>query len=265
MIDIKLDRPLVFFDLETTGVSVQNDRIVEISVVKVRPDGTQEVKTRKLNPEMPIPKEASDIHGITDEDVADAPTFNAISKNLYVYLEGCDLAGFNSNKFDVPLLINEFQRAGLQFSVEGRRLIDAYRIFCQKEPRSLTAAYQYYCGKELEGAHGAEADTLATLEVFAGQLNKYDDLPKDIEELHLLCNQTDPNWIDSTGKFKWSGDDAIVGFGKNAGSKLSVIAVENPGFLRWMIKVDFPEDAKKIANDALIGEYPVKKKESKDA
>jgi len=255
---LQLQRPLVFFDLETTGINLNYDRIVEMSIVKIFPDGNREVKTRRLNPEMPIPTAASEIHGIYDADVANEPTFKAVSRNLFGYLLDCDLGGYNIGKFDVPMLVNEFRRAGLEFSLEGRRLIDAYVIFCRREPRTLTAALSFYCGKTLEGAHGAEADTLAAAEVFFGQLDHYPDLSADLDELHQLCTQRDPSWIDSTGKFKWSGNVPVVGFGKNVGLPLKQISMENPGFLQWMIKADFPEDAKNIARDAMGGRYPEK-------
>ncbi len=261
--NLKLERPLVFFDLETTGVNLNNDRIVELSIVKIFPNGRQEVKTRRINPEMHIPEGSSLVHGIYDEDVANEPTFRAFSKNLMVYLADCDLGGYNILKFDIPMLINEFQRVGLEFSLEGRRMIDAYQIFCKKEPRTLSAAYKFYCDKVLEDAHSAEADTMATYEVFLGQLERYDDIGEDVQSLHEFCNQKNPDWIDSTGKFKWSGSDPVVGFGKNAGMFLRQAAVDNPGFLQWMIKVDFPEDAKQIARDALIGKFP-KKEETTD-
>ena len=156
-------RPLVFFDLETTGTNIINDRIVEISIVKISPDGSREVKTRRLNPEMHIPEEASAVHGIYDKDVENEPTFRQISQSLYIYLEDCDLGGYNIVKFDVPVLVKEFSRAGLQFSLENRRIIDAYNLYCKMEPRTLSAAYKRFCGKSLEDAHSAEADTLATV------------------------------------------------------------------------------------------------------
>lgn len=262
MLNFELDKPIVFFDLETTGTNYKRDRVVEISVVKYMPNGEKEAKTRLINPEMPIPKESSDIHGITDEKVADAPTFKQISKNLYIYLEGCDLGGYNISRFDVPVLIEEFKRCSLQFSMDDRRIIDPYIIFCKMEPRTLTAAYKFFCGKDLEDAHSAEADNLATVEVLMGQLAKYADLPKDLDGLNDFCNQRDPNAIDSTGRFKWSGDEAVVNFGKNSGTPLREIVIENPGFLQWMINQDFEDDAKKIAKDALKGVFPEKKSES---
>lgn len=261
---LKLKRPLVFFDLETTGVNLSIDRIVEISVVKLFPNGEKEIKTRRVNPEMHIPEGASLVHGIYDKDVANEPTFKSLAKNLLIYLNDCDLCGYNILRFDVPMLINEFQRVGLTFPMEGRKQLDAFRIFCQMEPRSLTAAYKFYCGKEIQDAHSAEADTLATYEVFMGQLDKYDELADDVDSLHEFCNQKDPDCIDSTGKFKWSGSDPVIGFGKNAGMFLRQAAVENPGFLQWMIKMDFPDDAKEIARDALSGKFPKKENTSND-
>lgn len=259
MLDIKIDKPLVFFDLETTGTNIQNDRIVELSVIKFFPDREKEIKTRRINPEMPIPAEATEIHGISDADVAECPTFKSVSKNLFIYLENCDLAGYNIARFDIPVLTKEFSRAGLDFSISGRRVIDPYVIFCQKEPRTLAGAFQFFCGKELEGAHGAEADTLATIEVFNGQLQKYPDLPHDLDQLNEFCDQKDPNAIDEGGKFKWQGEQAVVAFGQNSGAQLKNIAVENPGFLKWMIRMDFPDDAKDIAKNALQGIFPEKK------
>lgn len=264
------NRPLVFFDLETTGTNIMSDRIVELSLVKINPDGTREVKTRRLNPEMPIPAEASAVHHIYDADVADEPTFRQVSKNLYVYLEGCDLGGYNIGKFDIPVLIREFSRSGLQFSLDGRRIVDAYTIFCRMEPRNLTAAYKLFCGKTLEGAHGAEADTLATLEVFEAQVEHYskcEELPEGIEnfpstldEMHDFCYGQNSQNIDLAGRFKWRDDEAVVAFGRHSGKTLRSIAVEQPDFLRWVIKADFTDDVKKIASDALAGIFPAKKK-----
>ena len=181
---LNLKRPIVVFDLETTGVNVTTDRIVEISTVKLCPGQTEpEVKTRRLNPEMHIPEEATAVHHITDADVADCPRFKQIAKNLAKYLEGCDIAGFNSNRFDIPMLDQEFQRADVDFDFSKARFIDVQTIFHKKEPRNLTAAYRFYCGKELEGAHSADADTMATYEVLLAQLERYPDLPDNVDEL----------------------------------------------------------------------------------
>ena len=270
MKDLITKRPLVFFDLETTGTNIVNDRIVEISIVKISPDGTREVKTRRLNPEMHIPEEASAVHGIYDKDVENEPTFRQISQSLYIYLEDCDLGGYNIIKFDVPVLVKEFSRAGLQFSLENRRIIDAYNLYCKMEPRTLSATYKRFCGKSLEDAHSAEADTLATVEVFEAELERYsrmskEDMPedaefvKDLDVLHKLCNPEIPDAVDPEGKFRWKGEEVVVGFGKNNGIPLRQIAVENPEFLRWMIRVDFSREVKQIAQNALKGFFPEKK------
>ena len=254
--NFKIQNPIVFFDLETTGVNIQKDRIVEICVCKITPDEETEVKTRKINPEMHIPKESSDIHGITDEDVANEPTFNAIASSFYEYLKGCDLAGYNIKRFDVPLLIEEFKRAGLDFDVSEIRLVDMQTIFHKMEPRTLTAAYKFFCGKELTNAHSAEADVLASVEVLNGQLEKYQDLPHDVEALSEFCDQRDPTWIDSTGKFRWRDGEAIVSFSKHSGTTIEELAKTEPNFYKWMLKQSFTKDAKQIAQDALIGKFP---------
>jgi DNA polymerase-3 subunit epsilon len=259
---LKLDRPIVFFDLETTGTNIYADRIVEISVVKIRPDNSIEIKTKRVNPERPIPPEATAIHGIKDEDVANQPPFKAMAKSIFDFFEGCDLGGYNVVRFDIPLLAEEFKRANLDFSAKGRRIIDSQIIYHKKEPRDLSAALKFYCGKEMNNAHNAEADILATIEVFVGQTKKYDSLPANIEELNLFCNYKDENWIDGDGKFRWSGEEAVINFGKNQGIPLKKIAADDPRFLQWMIKSSFPPDAAKIAKNALIGIFP-KKNEKK--
>ena len=270
MMELIKERPLVFFDLEATGVNILNDRIVEISVVKIFPDGRREVKTRRINPEMHIPEEASAIHGIYDKDVANEPTFRAISKNFFIYLEDCDLGGYNITKFDIPMLTREFSRAGLTFTTANRRIIDAYNIFCRMEPRNLSAAYKFFCGKDMKDAHSAEADTLATVEIFEGEIKRYsqmvrEDYPEDIEkwpetldEFHTFCNQRMIDSIDPDGRFKWKNGEAVVALGKNAGTSLRRIAIDNPDFLRWILRSDFSVEVKNIASDALKGIFPEK-------
>lgn len=265
-------RPIVFFDLETTGTNISTDRIVELSVVKIYPNGERETRTRRLNPEMHIPEEATAVHHISDADVANEPTFRQISRNFYIFLEDCDLGGYNIVKFDVPVLIREFQRAGLNFSTEGRKIVDAYAIFCKMEPRNLTAAYKFFCGKKLDGAHGAAADTLATVEVFEAELARYgspdyqdfpdgiEKFPDTLEELTEFCSSQSQDWIDSNGRFKWRGGEAVVSFGRYNGTPLKKIATESPDFLRWILRADFPEDVRKIAADALAGKFPVPSK-----
>ncbi len=258
--NFNLNNPIVFFDLETTGVNIQVDRIVEICVAKIVPGGEIEVKTRRINPEMHIPAESSNIHGIYDKDVADEPTFNKVASSLYLYLEGCDLAGYNIKRFDIPLLVEEFKRADLDFDLEGRKLVDMQTIYHKKEPRTLSAAYSFFCGKDLTDAHSAEADVIASIEVLQGQMEKYPDIPRTMEELDEYCNQKEPNWIDSTGKFRWIAGIPSIGFSKHSGRTLKEIAANEPGFLKWMLKASFPKDAAKIAQDALQGKFPPDKK-----
>ncbi len=253
---LKLKRPLAFFDLETTGTNIAKDRIVEVSVVKALPDGSEEVKTWRLNPEMPIPLETSLIHGIYGEDVADCPTFKQIARDLVKFLEGCDLAGFNSNRFDVPLLVEEFLRADVDFDAKGRRLIDAQRVFHLMEPRNLTAAYKFYCGKDLIGAHGAEADALATYEVLNAQIKHYADvvvtdddgnesvpIHNDMDKLHMLT--ASPN-VDFAGRmiFNEQGEE-VFNFGKHNGKKVVDVLKKEPAFYDWIVKNDFPLDTKR--------------------
>ncbi len=256
--ELKLGRPIVFFDLEATGVNPQRDRIVEISTVKIMPDGTDIRATRRLNPTIPIPPAASAIHGIYDADVAHEPTFADIAANLFKYLEDCDLGGYNITGYDIPMLTGEFKRAGIDFKMDGRRVVDAFTIFAKLYPRNLTAAYKFFCGKDLENAHGAEADTLATIEVFAGELAKHAEIPRDMDELHKFCDNADPDAIDTNRRFKFVDGVATVNFGKYSGVALKKIAAEEPGFLRWIVRSDFPEDVKKIASDALAGKFPVR-------
>lgn len=240
---LQLERPLVLFDLETTGTDVNKDRIVEISVLKVMPDGTQKSYTRRVNPQMPIPKEASDVHHITDADVANEPTFAEIAVGLANYLKGCDIAGFNSNRFDVPLLINEFNRtADVKFDTSGVKFVDVQTIYHKREPRTLSAAYRYYCGKELEGAHGAEADIKATFEVLLRQLDMYDDLPTDISG---LADYTRPKSKVPEGMTAIGNTDTLCcdksgviyfNFGRYNGQPVEKVFAENPGMADWCCK-----------------------------
>lgn len=256
--NLNLTRPIVFFDLEATGVAPTRDRIVEISTVKIHPDGRREVASRRLNPTIPIPEGASKVHGITDQDVAREPTFAQIAPALAAFLEGCDLGGYNVTGFDIPMLCEEFKRAGVEFSMAGRRVVDAYNIFTKLYPRTLTAAYKFFCGKDLVDAHGAEADTLATIEVFEGELARHAEIPRDMDELHKFCDNRDPDAIDAARRFKFVDDVPVVNFGKNAGRPLREVAEQDPGFLRWIIRSDFADDVKQIASDALVGKFPTR-------
>ena len=253
---LHLKKPLAFFDLETTGVNIVRDRIVEISVVKALVNGETEIRTRRINPEMPIPLESSLIHGIYDEDVKDAPTFKSVAKNLSSFLDGCDLAGFNSNRFDIPMLVEEFLRVGVDFDVKNRRMVDVQRIYHMMEPRNLGAAYKYYCGKNLDNAHSAEADTIATFEVLQGQIEKYrgvtivdshgketEPVKNDVAVLHEL---TASRIVDFAGRmvFNDKGEE-VFNFGKHNGKRVTDILKNEPSFFDWMMKGEFPLDTKR--------------------
>lgn len=244
--ELNLKNPIVFFDLETTGTNTTRDRIVEISYLKVFPNGKEELKTKRINPEMPIPKESSDIHGITDEDIKDAPTFRQIAKSLADQIEGCDLAGFNSSRFDIPLLSEEFLRVGVDIDFSKRKFIDVQIIFHKKEQRTLEAAYKFYCGKSLEDAHSAEADTLATYEVFKAQLDRYPDLPNDIGKLAEEYSFFNDN-VDLAGRIiRNENGIEVFNFGKHKGKPVSEILRAEPSFYAWMMDADFPLNTKQV-------------------
>jgi DNA polymerase-3 subunit epsilon len=248
---LKLDRPLVVFDTETTGTNPRSDRIVEIACLKIHPDGRREQWVRRLNPRMPIPPASTAIHGIGDADVKDAPTFKAVAPELARFLEGCDLAGYNISGFDLPVLRTAFLQAGVPFDVADRRLVDAQRIFFAKEPRHLSAAARFYCRVEHEGAHGALADAEMTLKVLAGQLSRYDELPRSVNELHeLYCAGLDQD-VDPEGRIRLVKGEPTVNFGKNRGRTLKDISREEPGFLRWILKGDFSQPVKDLARKYL--------------
>ena len=256
--NIKLERPLAFIDVETTGKRPRSDRIVELSVLRIQPDGSEEYKSHRVNPEVPIPAAATEIHGITDADVAGEPAFRQYAKSVCEFLEGCDIGGFNAIGFDLPFLEAEFWRAGVEFSRKGRRLVDAMSIFHKKEPRDLKAAYLKYCSKELENAHCAEEDAKAAAEVLEGQLEMYEDLPRDISALFAFCCEGGENHVDAEGKFVWVEGEAVFNFGPQEGQSLKDVAAENPGFLEWMLRRDFPPDVQDIVSKALRGEFPQK-------
>lgn len=243
---LNLKRPLVIFDLETTGVNISTDRIVEISIVKVSPghEDSPEVKTRRINPEMHIPEEATAVHHISDADVADAPTFRQIAHSLADFMRGCDIAGFNSNRFDIPMLDEEFNRVGVEFDFHRANFIDVQTIFHKMEPRNLIAAYRFYCGKELVGAHGAQADTLATYEVLLAQLNKYESLPGDVEELSKFSSQNKN--VDLAGRLIYDDQGReVINFGKHKGKIAAEVLEKEPSYLQWILDGDFPNDTKR--------------------
>lgn len=243
--NLKLHKPLCIFDLETTGTNVSKDRIVEICVLKVNPDASRESKTWLVNPEMPIPKEASAVHGIFNNDVKNAPTFREIAPKIMDMIHGADLGGFNSNRFDVPLLAEELLRAGADFDLNKIKLIDAQVIFHKMEPRNLSAAYRFYCDKDLEGAHSAEADTLATFEVLDAQVGKYDKLPKDINGLSEFSYHQ--KFADLAGFIAFNADKKeVFTFGKYKGQLVTDILEKDPGYFGWVQNADFPLYTKKV-------------------
>jgi DNA polymerase-3 subunit epsilon len=243
--NLKLTRPIVFFDLETTGVDVAKDRIVEISILKLHPDGKKEVKTRRVNPEIPIPPATTEIHGISDEDVKDEPTFSALAKSLAQFIGNSDLAGYNSNKFDVPLLVEEFLRVDVDFDLENRKLVDVQNIFHKMEQRTLVAAYKFYCGKDLVDAHSAEADNKATYEVLESQIERYEELENDIDFLSEFSKRN--NTADLMGRIVFNEDNVeVFNFGKHRGKPVSEILEKDPSYYNWMMKGDFPLYTKKV-------------------
>lgn len=245
---LNLKRPIIFFDLETTGVDTSRDRIVELSLVKVMPNGEEIVKTRRINPEMPIPAEATAIHHITDEDVKNEPTFRQIAKSLAQFLEGCDFGGFNSNRFDLPMLVEEFMRAGVEVDFKKRRFVDVQNIFHKMEQRTLVAAYKFYCDKELTEAHSAEADTLATYEVLKAQLERYPDLQNDIDELARFSSRGET--ADFTGRILYNEKgEEIFGFGKYKGRTVEEVFRLEPSYYAWMMNGDFPLYTKKVISE----------------
>lgn len=243
--ELNLKKPIVFFDLETTGINIVTDRVVEISALKVMPDGTEEIKTLRVNPEMPIPKHSSDIHGIKDEDVKDCPTFKEVARKLAQFMEGCDLSGYNSNRFDIPLLAEEFERVGVDFDMTKSKMIDVQTIFHKMEQRTLSAAYRFYCGKELEGAHGAEADTKATYEVLKSQLDKYDTLKNDMDFLAKFSAHN--RNVDFAGRIVYNDKgEEVFNFGKNKGKRVVDILRNEPGYYNWMMQGEFSLYTKKV-------------------
>jgi DNA polymerase-3 subunit epsilon len=265
-----LKKPLVFFDLETTGTNITTDRIVEYAFIKVMPNGELIKKASRVNPTVPIPVESSVIHGIYDEDVKDKPTFKSIAHSLAQFLEGCDLGGFNIIKFDVPILVEEFLRCGFDFDISNRKLIDAQKIFHMMEPRNLTAAYKFYCGKDLEGAHSAEADVFATYEVLKAQIERYQDCSikdssgKEIipikNDMHALHELTAQQFADLAGRigFNDKGEE-IFNFGKYRNMKVTDILQKDPSYYDWMMKGDFALNTKKKLTEIKLRGFNQKK------
>lgn len=240
---LNLKRPLAFFDIESTGVDFCKDRIVEICILRINLDSSRETHTYRLNPTIPIPVEASLIHGIYDEDVITSPTFKDKAQELFALLDPCDLAGFNSNKFDIPILLEEFIRAGINFDIDSRAMVDVLRIYTHFEKRTLEAAYRFYCDKALENAHSAEADTIATYEVLLAQIGKYgENIKNDVQFLHEMSN--DERIVDSARRFIYTGGKAVFNFGKYKGRGVEDVLRSDPSYYNWMMNGDFAQHTK---------------------
>jgi DNA polymerase III subunit epsilon len=239
---LQLKKPLAFIDLETTGVNLGTDRIVEIAIVKILSDGSRSVKRKLINPEIPIPKGASDVHGISDEMVKDAPTFKQLAQELKQMLDGCDLAGYNSNRFDIPLLMEEFLRAQVDFDMKNRKLLDVQNIFHKMEPRTLGAAYKFYCNKNLEGAHGAEVDASATHEILEAQLERYPELGNNIDSVLKVIGED--QIVDFARRFIMENGIEVFNFGKFKGRPVADVLKSEPQYYDWMMKGDFPQHTK---------------------
>lgn len=249
-----LQRPVAFIDLEATGMNLVTDKIVEIAIVKILPDGTRLVKRKLVNPEMPIPQNVIAIHGITDEMVKDAPTFKQIANEIKQFLDGCDLGGYNSNRFDIPMLIEEFLRCNLSFSTEGRKLIDVQKIFHQMEQRTLSAAYKFYCEKELIGAHGAETDATATYEILEAQIERYPSLGNTAESICKLCGEND--LIDFSRRLLRVNGVETYNFGKHKGKAITEVMRTEPQYYDWVMRGEFTLHTKQklseIVNHVLL-------------
>lgn len=239
---LQLKKPLAVIDLETTGTNLGLDRIVEIAIVKILPDGTRNVKRKLINPEIPIPTGASDVHGITDDMVKDAPTFKQVAQELKQVLDGCDLGGYNSNRFDVPLLMEEFLRAQVDFDMRNRKLLDVQNIFHKMEPRTLGAAYKFYCNKTLDGAHSAEVDASATFEILVAQLEHYPVLGNNVES--ILKTIGEDVIVDFARRFVMENGIEVFNFGKFKGRPVTDVLKSEPQYYDWMMKGDFPQHTK---------------------
>lgn len=247
--NIQLSRPVAFIDLETTGINIGSDRIVEIAMVRIKPDGTQKVMRKLINPEMPIPPASTAIHGISDEMVKDAPTFKQAAGEIKQFLDNCDLGGYNSNKFDIPLLVEEFLRVGIDFQFEKRKCLDAQKIYHMMEPRNLAAAYKFYCGKELTNAHSAEADAMATWEVLDAQLAKYPELGNTIESILKIIGEED--MIDFARRMIKVNNVVVFNFGKHKGKPVEEVLRVERSYYDWMMQGDFPQHTKQKLTDIL--------------
>ncbi|MFI5131030.1 MAG: exonuclease domain-containing protein [Chitinophagales bacterium] len=239
---LQLKKPLAFIDLETTGINLGTDRIIEIAIVKILPDGTRNIKRKIINPEIPIPQASTDVHGFTNEMVKDAPTFKQVAQELKQILDGCDIAGYNSNRFDIPVLVEEFLRAGVEFDIKGRKLLDVQKIFHQMEQRTLSAAYKFYCNKIHDAAHSAEADASATHEIFLCQLERYPELGNTVDT--VLKTIGEEVIVDLARRFVFENGVEVFNFGKFKGRAVSEVLRIEPQYYDWMMKGDFPQHTK---------------------
>lgn len=246
---LNLTRPIAFIDLETTGVNISNDRIVEIAIVKILADGTRQVKRKLINPQIPIPAGASDVHGITDDMVKDAPSFKQVANEVKQFIENCDLGGYNSNRFDIPMLIEEFLRAGVSFSADGRKLVDVQKVFHMMEQRTLGAAYKFYCNKTLEDAHSAEADATATWEVLEAQIERYPQIGNTVESIVKFTGEDDI--VDFARRFVKENGVEVFNFGKHKGKPVVQVLKEEPQYYDWMMKGDFAMNTKQKLTEIL--------------
>ena len=246
---LQLDKAICFIDLETTGINVSTDRIVELAIVKIMPDASKQLKRKLVNPEMPIPKAATEVHGITDEMVHQAPTFKQIANEVKQFIEGADLAGYNSNRFDIPMLNEEFLRAGMSVNLENRKLLDVQKVFHMMEQRTLSAAYKFYCNKNLEDAHSAEADASATWEILEAQLEKYPVLGNSVESVVKFTGED--HIIDFARRFIYENGVEVFNFGKHKGKPVSQVLKEEPQYYDWMMKGDFALHTKQKLTEML--------------
>ena len=251
MPNLKLVRPLVVFDIESTGVSPRKDRIIELAALKLMPDGEEISKFWLMNPGVPIPPETTAIHGISDEIVKDCPTFADKAEEIFEFFRGCDLSGFNADRFDIPCLEEEFARVGMAFAPSARKHVDVQRIYHKKEPRDLSAAVRFYLGRNHDGAHGAEADTRATLEVLKAQMAKYSDLPATVDEMDEYLVPHDPMNADRAGTLRWKDGELTINFGKKKGESLKKLLLNEPNYLKWILKGDFDTEVRMIIKDLL--------------
>jgi len=248
---LKLLRPIVFFDLETTGIDIFNDKIIQIGAIKYFPEGNKTEHEWLINPNMPVPESSTKVHGITDEMLKDKPSFGDIAQELAELFSNSDLGGYNVKNFDIPLLQNEFSRIGLPFDMENVKIADAMAIYMRKESRKLEDAYRKYVGKELENAHNAMADIKASIEVLEGQVKFYNDLPNTVEELHEFCFPNDPDAYDMEGKLKYINGELSINFGKNRGKTLKELSINDTGYLQWILNGSFSQKVKDAVKDAL--------------